>query len=177
MTFAGARAASQDSAVRKGTNTMHDRTSQVETDMLRSLFAMQADLNNYVFEKNGIRAADGSPLTMRAIVDEADTEKMGVNDLPNQWLRRYSQAMEAELDELRDDLLWKWWSKDKIDLQNIRVELIDILHFLISAMISSGLSAEKVFDIYRQKHSINFARQDEGYNQASKTEDDNRTIE
>ena len=144
--------------------------------MLRSLFAMQTDLNDYVFAKNEIRAGDGSALTMRAIAQQAGSGKLGVNDLPNQWLQQYAKAMAAELDELRNDLLWKWWSKDKIDLQNIRVELIDVLHFLISAMISSGLSAEKVFDIYRQKHSINFARQDDGYNQASKTEDDNRTI-
>jgi len=153
-----------------------DQTRQEKTDMLRSLFAMQTDLNDYVFAKNEIRVGDGSVLTMRAIAQQAGTGKLGVNDLPNQWLQQYAKAMAAELDELRDDLLWKWWSKDKIDLQNIRVELIDVLHFLISAMISSGLSAEKVFDIYSQKHSINFARQDDGYNQASKTEDDNRTI-
>ena len=78
--------------------------------------------------------------------------------------------------ELNQDLLWKWWSKDKIDLQNIRVELIDILHFLISAMLSAGLSAEKVFDIYRQKHAVNFARQDAGYSGDTKTEEDNRGI-
>ncbi|MCA9216996.1 MAG: dUTPase [Planctomycetales bacterium] len=147
------------------------------TDMLRSIFEMQADLNDHVFVKNDIKAKDGSPLTMREIAEHADAGKLGVNDLPNQWLKRYAEAMAAEFDELRDDVLWKWWSRDQIDLQNIRVELIDILHFLISAMISSGLSAEKVFDIYQQKHSINLTRQDKGYNQASKTEDDNRTIE
>lgn len=145
-------------------------------DMLQSLFSMQTDLNDYVFAKNGMKATDGSPLTMQDIMDQVDANLLSVNDLPNQWIARYSQAMEAELEELKDDLLWKWWSKDEIDLQNIRVELIDILHFLISAMLSSGLTAEKVYDIYRQKHAINVARQDEGYNQASKSEDDNRTI-
>ena len=49
-------------------------------------------------------------------------------------------------------------------MQNIRVELIDILHFLVSAMMCAGLSAEKVFDIYRQKHAINIKRQDTEYN-------------
>jgi hypothetical protein len=156
---------------------MSDNKREEQMDMLHALFEMQTDLNNYVFAKNAIRADDGSVLAMRTIVEQASTEKLGVNDLPNQWLMRYSQAMEEELNELKDDLLWKWWSKDKIDLQNIRVELIDILHFLISAMISAGLSADKVFDIYKQKHAVNRARQDGGYNQASKTEDDNRTIE
>ena len=137
---------------------------------------MQTDLNDYVFVKNDMKADDRSPLTMQAIIEQASAGRVTVNDLPNQWLMRYSQAMEAELAELKEDLLWKWWSKDKIDLQNIRVELIDILHFLISAMLSAGLSPEKVYDIYSQKHAINRARQDYGYNQTSKTEDDNRTI-
>jgi hypothetical protein len=147
------------------------------TDMLRSLFAMQADLNDYVFAKNGMKADDGTPLTMQSIAEHANAGRLNVNDLPNQWLLKYSQAMDAELKELKDDLLWKWWSKDKIDLQNIRVELIDILHFLVSAMLSAGLSAEKVYDIYNQKHAVNRARQDVGYSQSTKTEDDNRSIQ
>ena len=155
---------------------MTEAQNTSRADMLQSIFAMQADLNNYVFAKNGIKAADGSQLSMSTIIDQAGTGRLGVNDLPNQWLSRYSQAMEGELRELKDDLLWKWWSKDKIDLQNVRVELIDILHFLISAMISAGLSADKVFDIYKQKHAVNLARQDAGYSTETKTEADNRAI-
>jgi hypothetical protein len=138
---------------------------------------MQESLNDYDFQKNGIRDNDGKFLTMRAIVEQVDEGLLSANELPNLWLSRYAKAMREELLELDQELLWKWWSKDTLDLQNIRVELIDILHFLVSAMISSGLSAEKVFDIYKQKHAINQARQDAGYNRASKTEDDNRTIE
>ncbi|MCA9091176.1 MAG: dUTPase [Planctomycetaceae bacterium] len=145
-------------------------------DMLRALFAMQSDLNDYVFSKNEIRASNGSELTMGAISEAALNGRLGVNDLPNQWLQRYAEAMCSELNELQSDLLWKWWSKDRIDLQNIRVELIDILHFLISAMISAGLTPERVFEIYQQKHAVNFNRQNSGYSQATKTEDDNRNI-
>jgi dimeric dUTPase (all-alpha-NTP-PPase superfamily) len=151
--------------------------TEVDEDMLRSLFAMQASLNDYVFQKNGIADAKGNPLSMQAIAQLAEAGQLAVNDLPNQWLARYSKAMGGELTELDSELLWKWWSKDKIDIQNIRVELIDILHFLISAMICAGLSADRVFDIYRQKHAVNLARQDTGYNKATKTEDDNRAIE
>ncbi len=147
------------------------------SDMLRSIFAMQADLNDYVFKKNGLRDNDGCPLSMRTIADQIESGCLSVNDIPNQWLVRYAKAIEKELDELTDDLLWKWWSKDEIDLQNIRVELVDILHFLVSAMLCAGLTAGKLHDVYRQKHAINVARQDSGYSQESKTEDDNRTIE
>lgn len=151
--------------------------TEVDEDMLRSLFAMQASLNDRVFQKNEIADVKGNPLTMQAIAQLAEAGRLAVNDLPNQWLARYSKAMGEELNELDAELLWKWWSKDKIDIQNIRVELIDILHFLISAMICAGLSADRVFDIYRQKHAVNLARQDTGYNKATKTEDDNRAIE
>lgn len=146
-------------------------------DMLRSLFAMQASLNNYVFQKNEITDPHGNPLSMEAILGSSDAGLFAVNDLPNQWLARYSKAMREELDELDRELLWKWWSKDKVDIQNIRVELIDILHFLISSMICAGLSADKVFDIYKQKHAVNRARQDSDYSRLTKTEDDNRSIE
>ena len=113
---------------------------------------------------------------MQSIIVSAEKEEMMVNDLPNEWLVNYSKAIKEELLELDDELLWKWWSKDKIDMQNIRVELIDILHFLVSAMMCAGLSAEKVFDIYQQKHAINIKRQDKVYNKKVKTEDDNKGI-
>ncbi len=145
-------------------------------DMLRRIFAMQSDLNDYVFDKNNLKDMAGQPLTMEAIFAAAEQGALKVNELPNTWLSNYSKAMREEVRELDEELLWKWWSKDEIDLQNIRVELIDILHFLISALLCAGLTPEKVYDIYRQKHAVNLNRQDQGYNRATKTEDDNRGI-
>lgn len=147
------------------------------SDNLAAIFALQAELNDYVFRKNGIRDNEGVPLTMNTISTAAAKGKVSVNDLPNQWLSRYAKAMEEELAELKDEILWKWWSRDEIDLQNIRVELVDVLHFLISAMLSAGLTPEKLYDIYRQKHQINIARQDSDYRASTKTEQDNRSIE
>ena len=145
-------------------------------DMLKKIFEMQTDLNNYVFKKNNLKDLNGNLLEMKAIFDAVENDALKVNDLPNQWLRNYSKAMNEEVIELDEELLWKWWSKDKIDLQNIRVELIDILHFLVSAMICAGLTADKVFDVYQQKHTVNFNRQDTGYSKSNKTEDDNKNI-
>ena len=144
--------------------------------MLDKIFEMQTELNDYVFSKNGLRDEAGRGLTMQAIMRAAAGDQRTVSALPNQWLRNYSKAMREELDELDEELLWKWWSKDEIDLQNIRVELIDILHFLVSAMMCAGLTADKVLDIYRQKHAVNLRRQDRGYNKKDKSEDDNRPI-
>lgn len=148
----------------------------MELTMLEDIFKMQLELNDYVFKKNNLKDKSGNDLNMQSIIASAEKEEMMVNDLPNEWLVNYSKAIKEELLELDDELLWKWWSKDKIDMQNIRVELIDILHFLVSAMMCAGLSAEKVFDIYRQKHAINIKRQDTEYNKKIKTEDDNKEI-
>jgi hypothetical protein len=148
----------------------------MELAMLEDIFKMQLELNDYVFKKNNLKDKSGNDLNMQSIIVSAEKEEMMVNDLPNEWLVNYSKAIKEELLELDDELLWKWWSKDKIDMQNIRVELIDILHFLVSAMMCAGLSAEKVFDIYRQKHAINIKRQDTEYNKKIKSEDDNKEI-
>ncbi len=145
-------------------------------DMLRKIFEMQTDLNNYVFAKNKLGDTAGKTLEMGAIFSAVNSGKLKVNDLPNTWLSKYSKAMTEEVKELDEELLWKWWSKDEIDIQNIRVELIDILHFLVSSMICAGLTPDKVFDIYCQKHSVNLNRQDSGYSKASKTEGDNQGI-
>jgi len=149
--------------------------SESKNDMLASIFCMQSELNDYVFKKNHLRDKTGEMLNMRAIFSAAEQDELMVNDLPNTWLANYAKAMDEELKELMAELLWKWWSKDKIDIQNIRVELIDILHFLISAMLAAGLSADRVYEVYQQKHAVNLNRQDSGYSKATKT-DDNKGI-
>ncbi len=147
-----------------------------EHDMLTRIFRMQTELNDYVFKKNDLKDVSGNSLTMETIYADVNRGALKVNDLPNTWLSNYSRAMREEITELDEELLWKWWSKDEIDIQNIRVELIDILHFLVSAMICSGLTPEKVYDIYRQKHAVNLNRQDSGYSKETKTEEDNKNI-
>ena len=156
---------------------MSDLADVNSPDMLQCIFSLQAALNDKVFSVQDLRDEAGALLRMATISKQVRDNKFSVNQLPNQWLSRYARAMEAEIDELKADLLWKWWSKDTIDLQNIRVELVDILHFLVSAMLCAGLSAEEAYDIYVKKHSVNVMRQETGYSQANKTEADNRSIQ
>lgn len=130
-------------------------------DKLEQIFALQNKLNHHTFEKNSLVAFDEIP---------ADREKQ------DEWLRKYALAMTQEIAELVDSTNWKWW-RTKVDLydaQNIKVELVDILHFWVSACQVMGLSAEDVFRMYTQKNQINAARQDRGY--VTKDETENRTI-
>ena len=155
--------------------TQHE-SGILNQDRLQEIFVLQERLNDHVFAKNGLRDTEGAPLKVATIIQAAAEGKRSVNDLPNVWLARYSKAIAAELEELDRDLLWKWWSKDEIDLQNVRVELIDLLHFLVSAMMCAGLTSEKVHEIYRQKNELNIARQDADYSQDNKDENDNQSI-
>lgn len=146
-------------------------------DKLKQMFEMQKSLNNYVFQKQGIKDVNGRPLMMQTIINEArkDTH-IGANTDVCKWLGNYLTAMDDESKELRAEIPWKWWSKEFLDMQNIRVEVVDKLHFWMSIAMSAGMNADDVFRIYEQKNLVNLQRQDKGYNATDKTEDDNKGI-
>lgn len=91
------------------------------------------------------------------------------------WLLNYSRAMGQELSELVDSVPWKWWAKyQEFDKQNCRVEIVDMLHFLVSMAQTLGLSADDVFQAYLKKNEVNLKRQDQGY--SVKDESDNKDV-
>jgi dimeric dUTPase (all-alpha-NTP-PPase superfamily) len=145
-------------------------------DKLDQLFAMQTELNDRIFAKKDIRDRDGKTLTMASLMAEAQRSDLGPNTKVNEWLGKYLQALDDESRELKEELLWKWWSKDHLDMQNIRVEIIDQLHFWMSLALTAGMDAESVFGIYMQKNAVNHARQDNDYSKATKNEADNKSV-
>jgi dimeric dUTPase (all-alpha-NTP-PPase superfamily) len=151
-------------------------TTKTQPDMLHDIFTLQGQLNDGIFKKQDIRGPDGQVLTMAAIQSALDRGELGPNGLPNTWLRNYLRALQGEATEVEQDLLWKWWSKDKIDMQNIRVEIVDLMHFLTSLALSAGLTAEEFHRLYTAKHRVNEKRQDEGYSKTNKNEADNKGI-
>ena len=91
------------------------------------------------------------------------------------WLLQYCRALSQEVAELVDCVPWKWWAKyQTFDQQNARVEIVDLLHFLISAAQVVGMSAEDLFQAYEKKHQVNLDRQASGY--TVKDEADSRGI-
>ena len=148
------------------------------TDKLDQLFALQTELNDRIFAKKNIVDREGKTLTMAVLQNEARADApLGPNTLVNEWLGKYLTALDDESRELREELLWKWWSKDHLDMQNIRVEIVDQLHFWLSLALTAGMSAEDVFNTYMQKNAINHARQDQGYSRENKNEGDNKSIQ
>lgn len=134
--------------------------------MLRELFERQAELNRRIgFDPQELR-------------DHFDPVKAG------EWINNYLMAMSNELEELRDCTYWKHWCAEAKagrrfelhDLQNARVEVIDLLFFWISLAQCVGLDADDVMDLYRQKLQVNHQRQTDNYSMVNKTEDDNKGI-
>ena len=122
-------------------------------DKLDKIFEMQEKLNCRI----GIN-----------LDDLGDDEKI-------KWILNYSRALQQEVSELIDSVPWKWWAKyQKFDKQNARVEVVDIMHFLVSIAQVLGMSADDIFDAYCKKNAINHERQDSGY--VTKNKDDSRSI-
>ena len=147
-------------------------------DKLEELFKMQAELNDKIFKKQGLTTVSGdiglSSGSLYALSRFGLSQ--GPNSTVNIWLKNYLDALDDESSELRKELLWKWWSNDKLNMQNIRVEIIDILNFWISLAITAGLDAGEVMRLYKQKNKINQNRQEQGYSKETKSELDNETI-
>ena len=86
-----------------------------------------------------------------------------------EWLLKYATALNQEVSELIDCVPWKWWAHyQKLDLEHAKVELIDILHFVLSIAQVLGMSPEDIFNTYMQKNAVNFKRQDDGYLEKAK---------
>jgi hypothetical protein len=134
--------------------------------MFRELFEKQAQLN----KRTGFDA--------KALRENFDPKTAGV------WLNNYIAAMSNELEELRNCTYWKHWCSEAKtgrrfelhNLQNARVEVIDMLFFWISLAQCVGLDADEAFNLYLKKLDVNHARQDTDYSMAAKTEDDNKNI-
>jgi dimeric dUTPase (all-alpha-NTP-PPase superfamily) len=91
------------------------------------------------------------------------------------WVLNYARALQQEIAELVDSTPWKWWAKyQHFDEQNARVEVVDLLHFLVSIAQVLGMSAADVYEIYCKKNSVNHKRQESGY--STKDGDDSRWI-
>src|SRR5947207_867565 len=122
-------------------------------DKLEEIFRLQEQLNH----KIGV-----------------DTARM-TDEQRQEWVLNYCRAITQEIAELTDSVPWKWWAKyQKFDKQNVRVEIVDLLHFLVSLAQVAEMSADDVFQAYVRKHTVNVSRQETGY--ATKDETDNANI-
>ncbi len=80
---------------------------------------------------------------------------------------QFELAMRQESAEAIDSLSWKWWKKMDDNWDNVKIELVDILHFWVSMCMTAQLDAKEVIDLYFKKNELNHQRQDQGYKEGT----------
>jgi len=96
-------------------------------------------------------------------INEKLYEEIKDPEVRRKWFLNFELALKQESAEAIDSLNWKWWKKDEEDWDNIKIELVDMLHFWVSMCTVAGLSAEEVVDLYFKKNKLNADRQKQGY--------------
>lgn len=87
-----------------------------------------------------------------------------IHDTADWWMERLCTAMSNEIEELRDQSGWKWWSKnEEFDKEAAKKETIDILHFLLQTFNELDMDAQEIYEAYFNKNKINHNRQDRNY--------------
>ena len=162
--------------------------SKETKDKLEHIFQIQGAFADLCFHNNNIRGPEGEILSCDRVAQDALELKHGYNDLLVRWIWEMHSALQDELRELKDLLPWKHWSKTKMGekehpeasqeerLNHLRLELVDMIHFIVEALLFTGLSAEQVYQLYLRKNIVNIERQEKAYNSANKTEEDNNNI-
>ncbi len=151
-------------------------TQQVRS--LEDIWPLQAGLN--------ARAGFDTKAIGEALGGEAASSQQTALLAAGRALKNYIDALAAECGELQDCLSWKHWYKEAKegrqyelrDLQNARVEAVDMLFFWVSICQILGLTPEDVYRLYARKLGINHRRQDENRTQAQHAdhEDENRSV-
>lgn len=97
---------------------------------------------------------------LQAMLNEDIVRKRNLDFSYEVWMQKNILAAMDELTELLNELNYKWWKNPKpIDGEAVREELVDVLHFLISMCIRSGMTAEDLYAGYIKKNQENFDRQ------------------
>ena len=139
------------------------------------IWEMQYALNKHTLKKNN--QDDYDEITGKTPpIPNNELAKEAHRKLQNKWVKNYNLAMRQECAELLDSTDWKWWrtKKDLFDKQNVNVELIDILHFWMSACQVMGLTPDDVYRMYKTKNQVNYDRQKSGY--VEKNENDSKHV-
>ena len=85
----------------------------------------------------------------------------GLEGIPMEtWLQKQTLAMISELAELLEEVNFKWWKNPKpVNPDNVKEELVDILHFFVSMCLRAGMDAQELHRRYLAKNQENFDRQ------------------
>jgi len=118
-------------------NKLESYKENENVDKLEALFDLQNTFDEYIKEKRGL--------------DYSDKEY---------WIQQMCRCIITEACELTDATNWKHWKNKKdVDWDNVKEEVIDLWHFLISVSIKVGLNPKDIIDQYINKNLENYKRQ------------------
>ena len=68
------------------------------------------------------------------------------------WKSNHKKAYEMKISDLSED-----------DVKELKMELVDIQHFIFNMMVSVGMTAEELYNYYISKNKENIRRQENNY--------------
>ena len=142
---------------------------QAEIGSLEDIWPVQGELN----QRSGFDTVALGRLLLKAEeggLANADTQLL--TDI-GRAMKNYIDAMASECHEMQDCLAWKHWYREAKegrqyvlqDVQNARVEAVDMLFFWVSLCQILGLTPQDIYRLYAGKLGINNKRQDENRSQ------------
>lgn len=91
-----------------------------------------------------------------------DDDRVSAWDPRNRWLLDLVRAMQMELSEVERELQFKWWTTAKSQMGSVRRELVDVLHFFLTAASAAGFTPETLATAMLEKRAVNVARHRSG---------------
>jgi dimeric dUTPase (all-alpha-NTP-PPase superfamily) len=114
-------------------------------DKLDSIFEEQGKLNKHIRETK-------------------KSQGLGYEFSEKEWIDKLTTAMIEEAMEIKAHSNWKWWKKPKdLGREDLKEEIVDLLHFWVALCLRLGISAEEIYDKYMEKNRENMSRQDKGH--------------
>lgn len=148
-------------------DTDGESKNEYEGDKLDKIFAAQKDLmlkyrpiaethQSKIF-KNDVKYSDG--------VWEGGEHNLHTRE-GNSVIKEMIQAAMQELAEAVQVMKnWKPWKITEVptDIDHWKEEIVDSVHFLVEAMLLSGMTSEELYELYFKKHEINSFRINSNY--------------
>lgn len=94
---------------------------------------------------------------------ELTTDPLTASHPSTFWTRNFLRMARRECTEAMAEVPDEWWTDDEMDRDKVLEEIVDVLHFLFSAVMSLGFGAQQLFVAFMRKRAKNFKRQTSKY--------------
>lgn len=98
---------------------------------------------------------------MQSAFDNELHEKRHLDHISfDEWMQKETLAIVSELCEMLRETNFKWWKNPKeVDMDAVKEEFVDVLHFFVSMCIKAGMDSNELHRLYLMKNKENFDRQ------------------